>query len=463
MWTLIKVEQCFTTDKSKMKLEHTCIKRYLSLSKSCPLTIDLNFSSARFSDQPDPDKSDEGDIEDDEAEIKDDEAEYHAFWGMQQDILEALRDHAYRFQDFKSPVNRWDFSVAESYLPLSGVSMPMLEHWSVRNNRDNAGGPGLDPELYLTEGMEGLDDKKSSYPNLKSVELHGALLDWEYFTPRNLVSLEINMLPESLHCPSLQMILEANASTLEHLMLLTALNNKIKYTETILMPQLTTLELGYLKDPNSLISFLNAIHVPRLQAFSLSDNYWESQSFPNSPWEVDYYDLGILVEVLIRRLPLEQLTSLELCNVSFYPFRTVDSCSTFAECLLSLIDQIIIFCGFFCRLTGLAYLRLVNPDSLTITLLSWLTWSLLVACPVPGLKTLCISPDNVMTELESLTTPSLGMLFKFPPLLGQLPLTRTPEDWDQFSKSQWLAVLRSLVLKSFVSRSLGSTEIQNGA
>ncbi|KAG6812699.1 hypothetical protein H0H92_001201 [Tricholoma furcatifolium] len=257
------------------------------------------------------------------------------------------------------------------------------------------------------------------------------------------------MLPKTWR-PELETILVANASSLQRLVLLTALTDDDECTGTILMPQLTPLELGYL-DPYWLIPFLDALCVPELETFTLCDS--SSESGPIS--EDDSFDVFDLLQTLIvRRLPLEHLTSLELCNVCFYPFGTMEGSMTLVQRLRPLIHQNCLVHRFFSRLTGLAHLRLVNPDSFTITALSWHTSSALIKHPVPGLITLRVSSDNdVMTELGWLTTSHSGMRSKLSPFSGLVPLrTKTPQNWNRFQDSQWSAIVGSLVVKGFVSR-----------
>ncbi|KAH7919525.1 hypothetical protein BV22DRAFT_1040801 [Leucogyrophana mollusca] len=220
--------------------------------------------------------------------------------------------------------------------------MPLLEHWEVEQADAH--------RSFITATspaqVQPIADPGSStrLPRLRTMTLTGVHANWGHWSISNLTSLTIEYLGSGDRPTfgSLRAILLRNAHSLRELQIQGAIplrsdswSPRIPSAQEDLLPlsHLRSLILGY-THPLDALSFLHALHLPRLKSLTLRDiaRVMEGEHYPTyagagMPVAFDgnsfhsQFDASFLVDTMCKHLtlPLAQIEHLELAHVTFQP------------------------------------------------------------------------------------------------------------------------------------------------
>ncbi|KAG6884854.1 hypothetical protein C0993_007788 [Termitomyces sp. T159_Od127] len=358
LWSTIRAYEVLDLTTVVIEREIKRIKTFLTRSQNCPLTLDIAvFSYLRYE------------------RSRQQEAWANSlpdFHGKLRELSQAFGEHAHRIKSLTLVID--DYRSTTNILSgLKDVAMPMLTRWDVTNMFDESW--SLDEEDLEDEEVDAhsvllhpletpMEERMAMYPKLQFVSLHAVPQHWSQFSPTNLVTLEIRMVPEKWR-PSafaFECILRTNAHSLERLTLSVSLPSGIYTGEPVTLPNLKWIELGFIHTAE-VINFIDAIEVPNLRVLSLCDSrreYLHIDLLSNDPAT----DTGItdLFAVLVSRFPLRQLTDVTLRHIVLCPMPAPS-----AEFFSSRMDIAI---DFFCRLENLNFLAISNSDIVTLDALN---------------------------------------------------------------------------------------------
>jgi len=212
------------------------------------------------------------------------------------------------------------------------------------------------------------------YPKLRSAILATVPVDWQRFCPKNLHTLEISFLPITARPNGrmLRQILLANEHSLESLTIHGA--GPADYVpEPFVMSNVRHLDLGYAY-PQELIHLVKCMRVPNLVTLNIIDLRRKLMFAPQRR-NLSYDDSPLaLFHAIIDEFPLHQVKEVELRQITFMP----------DFILLPLFPEIQIVPNlsrlpipttplhFFCKLTALKSLTIVDPDPGTLHALNYL-------------------------------------------------------------------------------------------
>jgi hypothetical protein len=139
------------------------------------------------------------------------------------------------------------------------------------------------------------------------------------------------------------------------------------------MPKLQTLELGY-AFPDELIPFVEDIRLPSLIYFSIEDLFRSMTPIHERRGLVYDHTTALLFYAMVQHLPLQQLRELNLRHVCFMSSLDPD---TITRTTIGLVPNLSGFpipttpFEFFCKLTALKNLYLVDPDPTILFILHY--------------------------------------------------------------------------------------------
>lgn len=431
LWTQIRVHEilglCRKHDMFKKTLRR--VTHFLERSKQCPLSLDITIQTLHMRTSP----------------------LYHSdhprkryinsFRGGTQELSRILSTHVALFAEFRLLADEF-YSITDIEKHLPCIPMPLLTYWRVAQTTSRM---VLDPHLTNFKDQARLSILLRSdsatgnwYPKLRRVRLATIPMTWADFSPTNLQSLSLCLLPTSARptIPELLAILLANANTLTVL----DLDGCVRIGDTsappLTLPHVHFLKLGY-KCARELVPLLTCLRVPRLRALELTDH--QRAKLPPAQQRFDR-TINELLNALIAHVPLAQLTHLELHNMRFLPPLGASAAPS-AE-FVSVRNAHGAFIpatlfGFLTALTALRALVLTTPDYALLAALNYRPPrpSCLgsgsgqaevdpAVLPVPRMESLTMSAFNIFLVRDFL-------IFRF---LGGLPRLATlnlgiPKEW----------------------------------
>ncbi|KAG6917269.1 hypothetical protein DXG01_003217 [Tephrocybe rancida] len=357
LWATIRVVEIMDTTLSSIERETKRVKAFLKMSRACALVLDFAIYTYFRHEGEENGYADN----------------LPAFLAEVGEISKVIGQHASRIRSLTLLVD--EYSTNGSILSgLVGVPMPILERWDVRNTYDEVFGnedddiedEEEDAHSVLLHPLATVPSKQPSslYPSLQVLSLNSVPLHWSRYAPSALVTLEITMLPDvwRLSASAIGHILQRNAHSLETLTLLGALSSNSSKLQTVVLPNLAFMELGFYHT-SELTPFLNGIDVPKLKTFILYDSR-RQELHPSDRSEDSMFDAGIvdLFSVIARRLPVAKIWDLTLRHIAFCPpntFPSLDVSRYIARGGEAALE-------FFYSLESLKFLLLCGPDQATL-------------------------------------------------------------------------------------------------
>ncbi|KAF5377010.1 hypothetical protein D9615_007329 [Tricholomella constricta] len=441
LWTNILVSEELSTTNASLDRAYKRVEAYLARSGGCSLAIQLSFVTWG------PQES---------TEQPEDSPYYHtlpAFFHRLNDIGRAIAKHAARIRTFSLTVDEMECTAAV----LGGfglAKMPLLEAWTVRNTDEEqvSDNPPNNPDALLAEQKEmeahyalchpeslimNHDKVASLYSNLRFLSLHTTPLVWSEFCPRNLVTLEITMLP-LVHRPSsadLCHILLANAHSLESLRLDGCVSPDSEWPESCLVPNVEFLQLGFYKSCE-LLPLLNAIQVPALRRFVLTDIHRQRKDPSERLLSQFDEDIILVLRAIGDKLPIHEIWHAQFEHIALCPSSHQIPLDE-AENALKLARRFTV--KFFSGWKKLTHLFLHGPDRATLEgLNSILPCSMEMhgttepRVPAPALTTLQVE-NCVASVLGSFLRIRVAHPQSFHALLGLV--IKMPRNW--FDAVKW--------------------------
>lgn len=153
------------------------------------------------------------------------------------------------------------------------------------------------------------------HPNLKEIQLDGALCDWNQYSVDNLTTLVISTMPVKCRPPTSQLrpILSMSKDTLKMLKIAGALPRD-RHTDdlTIELSHLETLSLFYTK-PEELSTFVDYIQVPGLKNLEIGNLGHRPRC------DQQYAHTVSAFRTIVAHFPVEKLEEVTLLDVHFGP------------------------------------------------------------------------------------------------------------------------------------------------
>ncbi|KAF8060703.1 hypothetical protein FPV67DRAFT_303233 [Lyophyllum atratum] len=397
LWTRIGIFHNLEATTISLQKTLKRVEAFLSLSRECPLSVYINLNTWYFH---------EGESEDSENPFA---MNVPAFCTSVADISRAIGHHSHRIKSFCLHVDEYDMT-ATVLGALGRVPMPLLENWTVHNKYEDQ--TFNDPDYLPEDDVEvnahsilvhpdDMVDEETFYPNLQVVTLLSTPLQWTRFSPRNLVHLNIRMIQTALRPSSeaLHRILLASSHSLQTLALCGALKGDC-WVEICTMTKLESLELGFVL-ASEIIPFLKVVQAPNLKRFALCD-IQRLKLCPHERREREFDgDIAELFDVVLRRLPLNQVQKLSLLHIALCPPHGYPVPTSYVDVYLQART---FACKFFCQMTGLSSLHLVAPDHVTLDALNYALPSNVERhgtthprVPAPRLNLLCV--DNPISSV----------------------------------------------------------------
>ncbi|GLB36874.1 hypothetical protein LshimejAT787_0311610 [Lyophyllum shimeji] len=364
LWRNIVVMNKLETSSSSIEKTLKRVQAFLNLSRECTLSIDMTFDSWSLH---------EGETDPENPYV----INLPFFRARIGDISRTIAQYAHRIRNFKLTVDEFE-STAAVMRGLGPVQMPVLETWHVRNTyEDHAfNHPGNEPEYeeevhahsLLLRPDANTNDDSFPYPKLRRVNLRSTPLHWGRFSPRNLVSLELGMLQVASRpsSPDLHKILLASAHSLVRVALYAALKGD-DWIGTCALPKLELLELGF-TNTSEVIPFLSALQAPNLRRLAICDLMRQNHCACLGLGEAFDPNIAQFFNVMMQRLPLENLRYLALSHIALCPPPSgIPAPASHIEMYTAALTFAL---KFFCQLTAVAELVLSGPDRATMEALN---------------------------------------------------------------------------------------------